>query len=467
MQRQKTISEKYSLLSISLVLFLAFINLSAQNIFSPMSAAKAHASVGSANGLDAIFTNPAGIDNSFEQEKLEISVYNLGGKIGSTYLNSSELKKVFGFGGNNSAERSELATLLEDEKLYLNFGVNLLTAKYSFENAGSIGLNIGTRLYGRLKFDENLINLIETSNIGKQDYLIINKGVGGAWTREFGLSYSKKIILHNDTFFPEIRFGITPKFITGVATLELDPNSVLSINQVNVRGSAGFRLRGGFVASSAQAENFDLAAELASFTTNFFPAGAGFGIGLNVGVQAVLLKSSKDESSAKLVFGAMLQDYGTINWDKTYSRKLMMLDDTITTGVISNEKFQQYAGELVKGETFSTKLPSSLRLGLCGQINMLSLALINLDFETEIPLVEIGGNYTNPRFSLGGNMSVRQVFNLGTGFSFGGNDNFGYGLGVGYFFTKSLRLDLATSALNKLFSGNQYDLSARMSYLIY
>ena len=173
------------MLKFTLVLFLiSYFSLNSQNIFSPVSSGKAHATVATSKGLDAIFSNPASLDDKSDSSVFELSVYNFGGKIGKTYLNSSELNKIFGFSGSETVDRSELAQLLEDEKLFLNIGINLITAKLSLGNNGTLGINFGTRLYCRLRFDNQLVKLIEPSNIGIQDSLITNQGVVEVWNEK-------------------------------------------------------------------------------------------------------------------------------------------------------------------------------------------------------------------------------------------------------------------------------------------
>ncbi len=451
------------MLKFTLVLFLiSYFSLNSQNIFSPVSSGKAHATVATSKGLDAIFSNPACLDDKSDSSVFELSVYNFGGKIGKTYLNSSELNKIFGFSGSETVDRSELAQLLEDEKLFLNIGINLITAKLSLGNNGTLGINFGTRLYCRLRFDNQLVKLIETSNIGIQDYLITNKGVGGAWTREIGITYSKQFLNYNE-FFSELSFGITPKLIFGIASLELDENSIISTNQINVRGSSGYRIRGGFKFSASHPDNFNLSEELSNFTTNFFSPSSGFGIGVNLGFQTVFIKTA----NSKYKFGVELQDLGKINWsNQVFKRSLVNLDDTITTGAISNDKFKEYSGELKTGGEFSTELPTSIRLGFGAEFIKLNISFITLDFESEFPLTKIGGVYSNPRFAIGSDMKIMDYLSLRNGFSFGGNDEFGIGFGIGLNPISNLKFDIGSSSLNKFFTLKQIDFSARLSYVI-
>ena len=153
--------------------------------------------------------------------------------------------------------------------------------------------------------------------------MITNKGVGGAWTREIGITYSKQFLNYNE-FFSELSFGITPKLIFGIASLELDENSIISTNQINVRGSSGYRIRGGFKFSASHPDNFNLSEELSNFTTNFFSPSSGFGIGVNLGFQTVFIKTA----NSKYKFGVELQDLGKINWsNQVFKRCLLYTSD--------------------------------------------------------------------------------------------------------------------------------------------
>ena len=85
----------------------------------------------------------------------------------------------------------QIGQLLQDEKLFANGAINLLTVRYRTRDGGAIGLYYGHRLYAQVNFPAGLDTLLETSNIAAREYEFTTSGIGGTWMTELGISYGK------------------------------------------------------------------------------------------------------------------------------------------------------------------------------------------------------------------------------------------------------------------------------------
>ncbi len=449
---------------------------SAQDRLDPAGMGAARASVATTRGLGAVMSNPGALDLpvldkiTLDQDVI-FSIYSFGGTSGSTYLNGDDFRQIFAPKpeGISASDRRRIGQLLQDEKLFANGGINLLTLRYKTDGGGTFGFHYGHRVFARVNFPSDLSRLIETSNITGQDYRFVNRGIGGDWVTEFGFSYGKNIgSLTESGWLPSVGVGLTAKLVQGIAHFEVASNSIITIDQVVANGSGGYRVQGGYMFRSAQPENFDQANAVNQLFSALFPSTAGSGFGLNAGVAGVLYRREGKEGETNrdaIMFGLEVQDLGKVSWNtKTYVRSLTGVNDTLASGSLSDEQFKRYEGTLEPVVDYTTALPSVFRAGIgvnVGAYREMDGTLV-IGIEGEAPLNDIPGNSPDPRLSIGADWGVNDWLAVRGGVNGGGANGFGVGLGVGLRPYEWLSVDLGSSEIEGVFGSQRVDFAARV-----
>lgn len=441
----------------------------AQDRLDPVTMGTARSGIATVRGLSSLFTNPGALDyfalhGTTLPQDIVFSVYSGGGSVGGTYLAGDEFSDLFGSleGSASNEQRERVGELLVDERLFANGGVNFLSGTWRTKGGGTFGLHYGSRLYARVNFPDDLANLIATSNITSQDFRFVNRGIGTAWLTEFGVSYGKVLGNQSATgWFPSVGLGLTAKLIGGVGQFEVDENSALYIDQINVNGQLRFLVRGGYVFRSAEPDDFDIVNAPGGFFSNPFPATSGFGYGFDAGISGILYRNEKEI----VQYGMVLGNVGTINWsNKTRERLGENFHDTLGAS-LTNREFELFEGNLVPVDGYSTALPATFRAGLgltLGADNPED-GMVTLGLEGEAPLNQVPGNTPDPRIAFGADWSIVKEFSLRAGLSVGGISDVGLGLGVGVRPLDWLTIDVGSSELNAIFSGDRLDLAARIA----
>jgi hypothetical protein len=258
-----------------------------------------------------------------------------------------------------------------------------------------------------------------------------------------------------------VGLGLTAKLLGGVGEFEADENSAIFIDQINVNGQLRFLVRGGYIFRSAEPDDFDQVNAPSNFFFSPFPATAGFGYGVDAGISGVLYRGPEES----VHYGMVLGNIGIINWsNRTRERQAENFFDTLGAS-LTNQEFERFEGDLVPVDDYSTPLPATLRAGLglvLGADNP-DDGVITLNLEGEAPLNQVPGNTPDPRLAAGVDWSLSKVVAFRTGLSVGGISDFGLGLGVGLHPVDWLSIDLGTSELNALFSGDRLDLAGRVA----
>jgi hypothetical protein len=467
---------------ISLPILLGIISvtgLRAQDRLDPVAMGAARSSVATVRGLGAIAGNPGALDlypfqpTTLPQD-LTVSAYDFGGTIGSTYFSSSEFREIFGQKpeGISDTARVRIAQLLQDDKLFANGALDLISVRYRTKESGTFGFHYGRRIYARVNFPDGFVKLLTTSNIGGQNFKFTSNGIGGDFIAEWGISYGKMFGSATEPgWFPETGIGVTAKLLQGVARFEVSDNSILTINQVNIGGALRFRVHGGYIFRSAEPDGFDPNNIVGRLITPLFPATAGTGFAGDLGISGILYRRAplKPGAAAKdvIYYGFALQGLGSIAWNtNTDERTAIGIDDTLQNSGISNEQIKHYSGALTPVSGFTSHTPAVVRAGLGLDLGAylpdLSGSLV-ISAEGEVPLNSVAGNSPDPRFALGGDWALNDVISLRTGLSAGGTNGFGIALGAGVRPAEWLTIDAGTSEINALFNGKRIDLAFRMT----
>lgn len=463
--------------------------LRAQDRLDPVSMGTARSAIASVRGLGGVVANPGAIaldplDAVTLNQPITFSLYTLGGSIGSTYFSGDRFREIFGEKpeGLTNDQRQRLGDLLQDEKLFANGGINLLTVRYRTDDGGTFGLQYGHRLVARVNFPEEFRQLLRSGNLVRP-YEFVNRGIGATWSTQLGLSYARVLGSPRQGWLPSAGVGATVKLVQGVAHFEIQDNSILTVSQIEAGGSAAFLIRGGYTFRSAEPEGFDQNGAVGAFQTALFPGTSGLGIGLDIGISGTLLRTASTRPTGAgsatatreaVVYGIVLQDVGTISWStNTYERRLSNVRDTLRSASLSNDQFRRFEGKLERVPDFSTPLASVLRAGLGFDIGALTDdpdTRLLLNVETEAPLNDVPGNPEGPRVALGAIWGPSELLSLRGGVSMRStNDSatstndIGVGLGIGFRPLDWLSIDLGSSDVAAIARGETIDLSVRVA----
>jgi len=454
-----------------LLLITVSVSTFAQDRLDPVAMGMGRSATAFSRGLGALLTNPGGLGyhplgRSSQAHDLVFSVYSGGGSIGGTYLAGDEFSQIFGEGaGQTDESRERIGELLVDERLFANGGINFLTGLWRLPNGGgTLGLHYGSRAYARVNFPDGLARLIATSNIADKDFRFVNRGIGATWFTEFGLSYGRVFGDQSARgWLPSFGLGLSGRLIGGVVHFDVTENSALFIDQINVDGRLQFLVRGGYTFRSAEPDAFDQDGAVGNFLSNPFPSTAGLGIATDVGVNGVLYRGEK----RSVHYGMVFANLGRITWtNKARERRGSNFSDTLGAS-LGEAEFERFEGDLVTVEDYSTTLPSTFRGGLGLSIHPSGEgepATLLIGLEGELPLNQVPGNTPDPRISAGVDWTAAEKFSLRGGISVGGISEVGIGLGVGIRPTDWMSIDLGTSELNGLFSGDRLDFAGRISF---
>lgn len=435
------------------------------------------ASVSITRGLNSIYSNPGLLDAppllpTQLNQPLTFSIYTGGGTIGATYLSGDEFRTIFAQKpeGYTKEDRERVGQLLQDERLYANAAINLIAIRYRTESGGTWAFHHGHRVFARMNFPESFSEIVATSNITGRDYTFINRGIGGDWLTEFGLSYGK-MLEGSGAWFPRVGIGATAKLIQGVAHFEVAENSIITIQQVVIGGAGGYNIKGGYQFRSASPNGFNPAEAITTLFTGLFPATAGTGFGFDLGVGGTLYSvagtgQSKERRDA-VFFGMALQDVGSVNWNtETLVRSAVGINDTLGSGNLDNNQFRRYEGKLAAVPAYSTSFPTVFRAGVGVDMQAFIPEMDNrmtLNIEGEAPLNDPPGSAARGRFAVGGEYGANDWLTVRTGFSGFGINGFGWGIGATVRPTEWLTFEAGSSEFEGLFGNERIDAAARLS----
>ncbi len=436
---------------------------------------RAGASAASSRGLATIYSNPGCIDldpvvDGEGSREIAFSVYNVGGVLGSTFLNSSDFDQIFGAGGGwpNADDRRRLGGLLRGDRL-VGIAANSVIAARWPTDIGTFGFHYAHRIFSRLDFPSDFTTILVDNELFNQRYEFVNNGVGGDWITQFGLTYGTSVA-SNTSWFPSIGLGATIKVIRGIAHFEVGENSILTVDRTTTGGGIGYRVRGGYSVRSALPDGFDAGNTVSGFLGGLFPAGAGVGVGVDVGIGGVLYQTPRGKNGEReqvAYFGIALSDLGSVRWNtNTTLRHQEQIDDLIPNATLTNEQFSKYQGELDTIDAFSTGLPSLIRAGIAFDGHSFGVGPEGLPMIIEVcgelPLNDAPGNESSPKAALGATVGVTNNVVLRTGISGGGIDGFGVGLGVGIRPVDWLSIDLGSAEVDGMIAGDRVDLTLQV-----
>ncbi|MBX7094450.1 MAG: hypothetical protein K1X56_07010 [Flavobacteriales bacterium] len=235
-----------------------------------------------------------------------------------------------------------------------------------------------------------------------------------SWTREYNLSYGRKLFGNDSTF--AIYAGAGIKYYQGMAYLDVNAEG----GQLNAFSSISpaFNIDYGTAASSNPSTVTQ---------TGKFPKPVGMGFGFDLGVN-ILIKN-------KIKIGAAITNIGSMTWDgNVYTMRDTLIYDTDNPGANNYNivgQLSDLSGD--KGlfawqgvEKRKVNLPTTVRFGASMKIGKIA----ELGFDCIVPTNTEAGSFQKAIIGFGGDITPVKWVRLSAGFMTGGNYDFSVPLGI-------------------------------------
>ena len=424
------------------------------------------AAVAATRGTDAIGINPANIAIP-DIGHFNLSLVNSSFRISTELFTYDIYQKYFtgvDTGGTKRApkyltqqDKDDIRSQLPDNPV-TKIDVESMIAGVSFETAvlGGIGFAVIEHAGVNFAFSRDFFDMVYLQGLpSNAKYVFDGTSFNAWWYREYNVSYGRKLPV-KISFLNDLYVGAAVKFIRGYGIFETSKNNSSIENKVALTDTGKNSVIGSFdfLARRAGVDFFNNDSSKKSFTP--MPADpVGHGTGFDLGFSAELINGTR--------VGVSITDIGKITWDKNVMQ-------TSGGGVITFSGYATEVQDSVKnvlkgkngpGESFSTSLPTVLRIGAAVQsekfpfLKFLPGHLL-LAAEYAQGLNESLGNTKKARISLGMEYRIIPLLPLRSGFLFGGGDKlrwaFGFGLDLRYF-----SLDFATDNFGMYFSPKSFN----------
>ncbi len=408
--------------------------------------------VASSVGLDAVGINPANLVAP-EAGTVTIGLMPVGVHLGSDFLNYGLYQDYFTGVETGDGREPRYLTDADKQSILASFpnGVGRASAHAELRLFG-----VGVRLGDLGSFAVTITDYVSANAMVPRDYpefLLYGNTPGSVydfsetsgyatWLREYAVSYGRA--LPCPAFLQTLSGGIAVKLIHGFGYFGIDrfatrlatsPEGVLS----------------GMVDMHGQISGIEpLVGGSGSFSPFAAPAGTGFGLDLGVA----------SDVNDYLRVGLSVTDIGSVRWtgntEEVSSHAVLYMDDPLNEAQRDSIE-NSVNGDTRPGPSFSTNLPTTLRVGASVELHKVK-ALQRLLWgewtvacDINLGLVEAAGSPTAGRFSMGLEFRPWSFLPLRTGASFWGADHFKLAFGIGFHFGV-YELDLASEHMNFLFS---------------
>jgi hypothetical protein len=422
-----------------------------------------------AKGSYAFGINPSNIiTDNFRGDLLFIlPVPQLNIRTTTSFMNLNDLNYYFGGINGESRYLTE-----EDVNNFYNkfddggdgsFGASATLIAFTFmlpSSAGTVGFSINDVAAGEFYIPQAAIDLPLKGNIINKIYSFNEAGFKSWWIRNYSLTYARELPELKQNIFDKLAAGVSLKLVHGFAYAGTDRagGHVVTSERSVLTGRADYAAYTSFSQDIGIDYSFD-ESEPRQSNLQLFPAPAGSGVGVDLGLSAVFQKVWN--------FSLSVTDIGSINWKRQAA--MFIAEGDILLDDLANEAQRDSIVRLLEGDgkyinEFSTGLPLALRMGA-------AYSLINtggtagnlvLAFDYNQGFNDLPGNTTVPRFSIAGDWQPLNWGSVRMGFSVGGIDGFNWaaGLGIAY---GVLEINAATTNLLSIPAPNS---AKKLSYAV-
>ncbi|HYM20588.1 MAG TPA: DUF5723 family protein [Candidatus Kapabacteria bacterium] len=419
------------------------------------------------SGLSAVGLNPSLItpdDNSL----WTISVFpisSFGIDAGSSLSNASSLSDIFkpGSGNISIAKRQQIADLLSGEKMSGRGDAEILGIEHVIPSVGTLAFTWTTHAGLRTVISDDFLNFLKSyeSRITQYNGSYSDFDFQGMWYSEYSLTFAKKIISStgDEPFFRSLSVGGALKYVSGTGYIGLDQGNYFSSKYGN--GSATVDVN--YTLRSAYTSDFDPKNIPTSFNFGFITSNqAGSGFGVDIGASAELFGTSGQGSTLRVGFS--ITDIGSISWSKNATERVAdHVHDTVVYLNAGNSDYttaleKKFSGKLNDVSSFTTSLPTMLRLGVALNLDKAGLTIPGFVSKAAIEfddgLTSVVGSLNHPRIGLG--LALEQSNSVASlrleGGFFIEQGQSDLTLGAGTTIANFISIDLSSAHITKLFS---------------
>jgi hypothetical protein len=389
-----------------------------------MGMARTHTAV--ARGLDAVGVNPA--DLAFpDAGRVTVSVLPAGLHIGSDLFTYGLYTEYFTGVANGQGRSPRYLTEEDKQKILAAFGETdpatrldldllLFGASVRLNGVGRFALTVNEQVTGVAEIARGYAEFLLNGNTPGSDYRLNGTRLGGAWTREYALSFGGAI--PPPGFLRSLAGGATVKLVHGFGYYEIQRfDTRFMTSEVGVlTGSVDF------LAHATGAMPLESGYTL-------FPHPVGRGIGVDLGIAG--------EVSGGIQVGLSVTDIGRMRWSgdvvDSFADTTLIVDDPLLSD--QRDAIEEVVrGRRREGRAFATPLPTAVHCGVAVDIGTMlggvgAGLLVAADYHQGI--VRGVRSTRTPRASLGVEFRPLEWLPLRSGVSFGGTDGVNLAMGIG------------------------------------
>jgi len=406
--------------------------------------------VAASRGLDAVGINPANLALP-DGGNVTLSLMHTGAEIGSDFLTYGLYNKFFTGVESPSGRIAKNLSGSDKQELLDAFpgGIGRISADgeerpiglaIRFNGFATFALTATERVAAVALVPSSYAKFLLEGMTPGSVYNFSGGAGGAVWTREYALSAG--FDLPDVTPFRSWSAGLSVKLVHGFA--------YAAVTRDNTWLSAG--------SDGVLDANIDLAgvSSHADFQNSPFPAPAGSGIGVDLGLSA--------ELNGFLRAGISVTDIGSLRWDgdvrEVFGAGRMHLDDP-TNSAQRDSLDNAVTGNTRPGGAFTVGLPTTLRMGV--QVEMEDVPWVKNFLFGEMTVAcdyrqgftDYPGSGRIGCLSLGMEYRPWNFFPIRTGVSFGGEDHYKFALGFGLK-VWVIQLDVASDNIGWLFSNDSF-----------
>ncbi|MFZ1321623.1 MAG: DUF5723 family protein [Ignavibacteria bacterium] len=369
----------------------------------------------------------------------------------SNYLSLDFYNDYFGENSDGSSttltdsDKRNIINSASDQKSTLTSSGKLLSFLYNHGDIGTIGISLEDRVVSDFLLTKDFWELGLYGNEPDRLYNLENNSLNVYWTRQLNISFAKLLKINKNKLFESIAIGAAVKPQFGIYYFETTKNNLtIQTNSQNTIQSTG--------------ESEFLYSGLTDDVTIKFPSGnAGFGFGFDAGVNFVLKEFS---DQGRLSVGLSITDIGYIKWN-TNNATYYNNGNFIITDVTNQEQIDSLKDAVKSTKTpvsdFSISLPTTARLGATYKIyskknkEQTGLETGSISFDYIQGITSNLGGTTEPRFGLGAEYNVGDIFSPRAGLTFGGDENTLVSIGLGVE-AGPVMIDMGTNNIMSIFT---------------
>ncbi len=410
----------------------------------------ARTSVAASRGLDAVGINPANLALP-DDGTVTISLMPIGVGIGSDFMTYGLYNKFF-TGVESPTGRIARNLSEADKQELLNAfpgGIGRISADAEvrpvglalrFEGFATFALTATEHVTASATIPSSYARFLLEGMTPGAAYDFSGAAGSAAWTREYALSAG--FALPAVPWFRSWSAGLSIKLVHGFA--------YAAVTRDNTWLSAG--------SDGVLDANVDIAgvSSQSDLKSSPFPAPAGSGIGVDLGLSA--------ELNEFLIAGVSVTDIGSLRWDgdvrQVYGMGRMHIDDPMNS-VQRDSLEHAVTGKTEPGGAFTAALPTTFRMGVqveLGKIHWVKKFLygeMTAACDYRQGFSDFPGSSRVGRLSLGLEYRPWQFLPIRTGVGFGGEDHFNFALGFGLKLW-AVQIDIASDNIGWLLSHDSF-----------